>query len=194
MLNPWVHKSKFCLVKVHFCWYRFVLNYCCSLVTQSCLTCCDPVDCSTPGFPVHGIFQARILEWWIGSWQTITNSLTLSWSLYLHSFYIFKWLKIIKRIIHCDKWKSYEVQIFELINKALLEHSCAHLFIVCTSFHAMMIELSSSNREQVVHWASNSHCLELYRKSLLRDVETFSTNIKPNEILKLNGLNSPRFV
>ena len=30
---------------------------------QSCLTLCDPVDCSLPGFSVHGIFQARVLEW-----------------------------------------------------------------------------------------------------------------------------------
>ena len=33
------------------------------LVTQSCLTLCDPVDCSRPGSPVHGILQVRILEW-----------------------------------------------------------------------------------------------------------------------------------
>ena len=30
---------------------------------QSCLTLCDPMDCSPLGFSVHGIFQARILEW-----------------------------------------------------------------------------------------------------------------------------------
>ena len=34
-----------------------------SEVTQSCLTLCDPMDCSLPGSYVHGIFQARILEW-----------------------------------------------------------------------------------------------------------------------------------
>ena len=33
------------------------------LVTQSCLTLCEPMDCSPPGFSVHGILQARILEW-----------------------------------------------------------------------------------------------------------------------------------
>ena len=33
------------------------------LVTQLCLTLCDPMDCSLPGFSVHGILQARILEW-----------------------------------------------------------------------------------------------------------------------------------
>ena len=32
-------------------------------VTQSCLTLCDPMDCSPPGSSVHGISQARILEW-----------------------------------------------------------------------------------------------------------------------------------
>ena len=34
-----------------------------SEVTQSCLTLCDPIDCSLPGFSIHGILQARILEW-----------------------------------------------------------------------------------------------------------------------------------
>ena len=33
------------------------------LVTQSCLTFRNPMDCSLPGFSVYGIFQARILEW-----------------------------------------------------------------------------------------------------------------------------------
>ena len=33
------------------------------LVTQACLTLCNPTDCSTPGSSVHGILQARILEW-----------------------------------------------------------------------------------------------------------------------------------
>ena len=30
---------------------------------QSCLTLCDPLDCSPPGSSVHGIIQVRILEW-----------------------------------------------------------------------------------------------------------------------------------
>ena len=33
------------------------------LVAQSCLTLCDPMNCSLPGFSVHGILQAKILEW-----------------------------------------------------------------------------------------------------------------------------------
>ena len=34
-----------------------------SEVAQSCQTLCDPMNGSLPGFSVHGIFQARILEW-----------------------------------------------------------------------------------------------------------------------------------
>ena len=33
------------------------------LVTRSCPTLCDPMDCSQPGSSVHGISQARVLEW-----------------------------------------------------------------------------------------------------------------------------------
>ena len=34
-----------------------------SVTTESCLTLCDPMDCSSPGSSIHGILQARILEW-----------------------------------------------------------------------------------------------------------------------------------
>ena len=34
-----------------------------SEVAQLCPTLCDPMDCSLSGFSVHGIFQARVLEW-----------------------------------------------------------------------------------------------------------------------------------
>ena len=34
-----------------------------SEVAQLCPTLCDPKDCSLPGFSVHGIFQAKVLEW-----------------------------------------------------------------------------------------------------------------------------------
>ena len=35
----------------------------CVVVAQLCPTLCDPMDCNLSGFSVHGIFQARILEW-----------------------------------------------------------------------------------------------------------------------------------
>jgi len=45
-----------------------------SEVTQSCLTLCDPMDCSLQDFSVHGILQARVLEW-----VTISFSRGSSW-------------------------------------------------------------------------------------------------------------------
>ena len=36
---------------------------CCSLVTKLCLTLWDTMDCNLSRSPVHGISQARILEW-----------------------------------------------------------------------------------------------------------------------------------
>ena len=45
---------------------------------QSCLTLSDPMDCSPPGSSVHGIFQARGLEWGATafSWRTSIQSLS----------------------------------------------------------------------------------------------------------------------
>ena len=41
----------------------FSLKCCCCIVAKSCPTLCNPMDCSLPGSSVHGISQARILEW-----------------------------------------------------------------------------------------------------------------------------------
>ena len=43
------------------------------LVTQSCQTLCDPMDCSLPGSSVHGISQARILEWIVISFFRVSS-------------------------------------------------------------------------------------------------------------------------
>ena len=45
------------------CYYRDDCCCCYCLVTQVCLTLCDRIDCSLPGSSVHGILQARTLEW-----------------------------------------------------------------------------------------------------------------------------------
>ena len=43
-----------------------------SEVAQSCPTLSDPMDCSPPGSSVHGIFQARVLEWGAIAFSTPT--------------------------------------------------------------------------------------------------------------------------
>ena len=52
-------RSSLLLTYLYFYFYQ--INAAKSL--QSCPTLCDPMDCSLPGSPVHGILQARILEW-----------------------------------------------------------------------------------------------------------------------------------
>ena len=44
-------------------YHNIVNQWCCYLVPQSCLTLCNPMDWCPPGSSVHGISQARILEW-----------------------------------------------------------------------------------------------------------------------------------
>ena len=47
-----------------------------SEVTLSCLTLSDPMDCSLPGSSIHGIFQARVLEWGAIAWALPNISAT----------------------------------------------------------------------------------------------------------------------
>ena len=52
------------LAKQHYLFTTLhLVFYYCVLVAQSCLTLCNPMDCRPPGPSVHGISQARILEW-----------------------------------------------------------------------------------------------------------------------------------
>ena len=56
-------------------------------VTQSCPILCDPMNCSVPGSSVHGIFQARILEW--GSTPSSKGSFwPRDWILYIFHGYV----------------------------------------------------------------------------------------------------------
>ena len=66
---------------------------CVCVCAQSCPTLCDPLDCSSPGSSVHGIFQARILEgvamsssrgctgrqilYHCATWQALTSAMLL---------------------------------------------------------------------------------------------------------------------
>ena len=63
---------------------------CCCLVTKSRPNLCDAMDCSPPGSSVHGIFQARILEWVAtsssrgSSWPRDRTLIFLNWQVILY--------------------------------------------------------------------------------------------------------------
>ena len=60
--SPWDSPGKNTGVDCHFLlqWVKVKSE---SEVSQSCPTLCDPMDCSLPVSSIHGIFQARVLEW-----------------------------------------------------------------------------------------------------------------------------------
>ena len=69
-----------------------------SEVTQPCQTLCYPMDCSLPGSSIHGIFQARILEW-----GAISFSRRSSWTK--------NWIQVFHIVGRCfTVWATREVQ------------------------------------------------------------------------------------
>ena len=91
-----------------------------SEVSQSCPTLSDPMDCSLPGFSVHGIFQARVLEWGaidfsVGSPTNIEFSKKLCYSLE-------KWC--MNRRAQIKKVLYYYVIIFLWILAYTKKHIC----------------------------------------------------------------------
>ena len=65
------------------CLLEQMLEHGCYLVAKTCLTLCNHMDCNPPGSPVHGIFQARILEWvaisFSRSFPQSTDQTCVSW-------------------------------------------------------------------------------------------------------------------
>ena len=70
-------------------------------VAQSCPTLSDPMDCSLPGSSVHGIFQARVLEW---------GAIAFSNFSYIH-IYIY------------EKTTNYEICSLSIVWSGLVQHS-----------------------------------------------------------------------
>ena len=67
-----------------------------SEVAQSCPTLSDPMDCSLPGSSVHGIFQAKILEW---------GAIAFSGKLVLNGY---KYINKQTCSVHQTAWTGYE--------------------------------------------------------------------------------------
>ena len=57
------HLPNSSLLRGHLGSFLFLFTCVCVKLLQSCLTLCEPMDCSLPGSSVHGILQARTLEW-----------------------------------------------------------------------------------------------------------------------------------
>ena len=62
-------------------------------VAQLCPTLSDPMDCSLPGSSVHGIFQARVLEWGAVAFSNHI-CLELVKIMHFHTFLLFKTIEV----------------------------------------------------------------------------------------------------
>ena len=57
----YVYKNRCVCIYIYI--YMYIYDHILLLSCKLCLTLCNPMDCSPPGSSVHGISQARILEW-----------------------------------------------------------------------------------------------------------------------------------
>ena len=78
---PWDSPGKNTGVGCH-CLLRCMKMKSESEVSQSCPTLSDPMDCSLPGSSVHGIFQARVLEWGAIAFSVYSMSYLTFWKLF----------------------------------------------------------------------------------------------------------------
>ena len=141
------------------------------LVAQSLLTLCDPMDCSPPCFTIHGILQARILEW-VG-----IEPMSLHWrqSLYYlrhqgsptNILSKYPWLQFMETYNFIGTW--WHLNPKWCIN---LRHWCQYL--VCM-------------QSEVYKWLSSYHIFVMYpntdcfRRNITENSLT-STNVKPHKI------------
>ena len=82
-------------------WWKYhVMTNQCVLVIQLCPTLCDPMDYSPPGSSVHGILQARILEWVAISFSRGSSQHRCQTRVSCIS-YIGRWIHY-----HCTTWEA----------------------------------------------------------------------------------------
>ena len=100
-----------------------------SEVTQSCLTVCDPMDCSLPGSSIHGIFQARVLEWGAIAFsdaavQLINNVVLASDVQQSDSFiYLYIYLKVKVKVTQLclTLWDPMDYTVHRILQARILE-------------------------------------------------------------------------
>ena len=95
-------------------------------VAQLCPTLRDPMDCSLLGSSVHGIFQARVLEWVAIAFSEfffmlhIYNSIYKYYIIYIYKLYIYiyLWRFIREEILYLkNKWKGLHIQIIYFVER-----------------------------------------------------------------------------
>ena len=103
-----------------------------SEVAQSCLTLSDPMDCSLLGSSVHGIFQARVLEWGAIAFSDNISHVSLK--------------SVTTQINHSKKAISHQVSDFEHVaHTPSANHGLEELAAPTNNHSSLSINLNSSH-------------------------------------------------
>ena len=131
-----------------------------SEVAQSCLTLSDPMDCSLPGSSIHGIFQARVLEW-----GAIAFSDKLVYIIVIHHRPQPSVKKLIKGTLAVSSrisWKMhFSRYLWDIINKNLIKKGFSN--------QDSLIVLKTALWHDTLHWM----------RKLVEVIMVFVRNIYP---------------
>ena len=112
-----------------------------SEVAQSCPTLCDPMDCSLSGSSVHGIFQARVLEWVAVSFSTGSSQprdRTQVSRIAGRHFTVWATMEVLfpqkiywvtsswKELCEEQRWTNYRKQTIKILTKATPKPTTSH--------------------------------------------------------------------
>ena len=136
-------------------------------VAQLCLTLCDLMDCSPPGSSVHGIFQARILEWVVISYSR-GSSLPKNWTRVSGISYTGRWI-----LYHCCSVAKSSLTLWGLMDCSMpgfpvlhcpLEFAQTHVDWVRWSYLTISSSvapspptLNLSQHQGLFQWVGSSH-------------------------------------
>ena len=87
-------------------------------VLQSCLTLCDPIDCSLPVSSIHGIFQAKVLEWGAIAFSNNKYRIIIFSPLFCHN-----WLLKSFNFFLFEYIETESILEFRVLEKAMAPHS-----------------------------------------------------------------------
>ena len=128
------------------------------LVAQSCPTPCNPTDRSLPGSSLHGIFQARILEWVAISTEG-TIFLVLFINMYQHCSH--------SRCVIVAEWKNVFQHIFSNVFIIIQKDKHCAITPLRIHFNPSSLGICAGNDGTKARWNQNSEIQEkLYSKSI----------------------------
>ena len=115
-----------------------ITRSCTCLVAQSCPTLCDPMNCSLPGSSVHGISQARVLEWVAISYSRMVCvtcvSFTLSW-LNLPRYWS---CNVLLPFLLWSQFSSFPLLVGSWLKEGVLQNFCFFKFLVLLQHHVLV--------------------------------------------------------